>query len=377
MNFASKLRETVDDLIRNYISTDGVGPDAYCESVRNHPMAEGKYLLALGELYRSQLVDPNDLQQQVIGACHRLYDKKISIDGGIGWGLGFSWRDLPPTEPYLITTAIVLHGLGSLAELQTPNMQLTRLLHQGLGGLAEWVRKQTAPHPDLSIELPIFSPGIAEPVLNSAAYALYVLKQYAPDADLRIRTGKMLDAVANLRTEDIGWEYSPSARIVDLIHQSYLLNVLFDSDCKRIEQQFVELVRLFDSVGGYADKCKILGSKPPEMSSDVLLLRRVGDLYVDVARKPARLWSLGELLVGMSKVAGKSANRAAWKRRAHAVAEAILEHCKQPSREAQYPRHAMHAAHGLAAYLAFLREQNRESTAKTIEHETCNTTIAL
>lgn len=340
-------------------------------------MAEGKYLLTIAELYRSKLINSQDFENQVQQACERLHSKTIAIDGGIGWGLGFSWRNLPPTEPYLITTAIILHGLGSLAQQHTASAEFTNLLHEGLGGLTQWATKQTVPHTGLPIRLPIFSPGIPEPVLNAAAYALYVLKQYAPDIGVREQASHALSHFGDLRREEIGWEYSPSTRVVDLIHQCYLINALHEDDFAAFEQNLIELVQLFDSVGGYADKCEIIESKHTISSVDIPLLRRAGDLYVNIARKPARLWSLGELLVSISKATSKSINRTAWKRRGHAVTEAILGHYTRHSRETQYPRHSMHAAHGLASYLAVLRDQQREPEVKSIENPTCNTTIAL
>jgi len=74
--------------------------------------------------------------------------------------------------------------------------------------------------------------------------------------------------------------------------------------------------------------------------------------------KPARLWSLGEMLLGVSKFCSINKQNSLFPRYAHFIIQNIINIIhEQQNQELKYPRHTMHLAHGLTAYLSYKRQK--------------------
>lgn len=118
---ASTIRAAMATLLDSYREADGYAPDEYHPEPLQHPMAEGKYLLACSEAHASGLMRDAELQARAREGYERLAGRKVETDTGIGWGLGFAWKDTQPDSTYAITTAITLHGLHTVSR-RTPHL---------------------------------------------------------------------------------------------------------------------------------------------------------------------------------------------------------------------------------------------------------------
>jgi len=288
------------------------------------------------------------------------------------WGLGFSWRNLPATEPFLITSAIVTHGLLDCHNQGLALEFSSNLLHQGRAGLEAWMRELAIPVDQSGAVLPAYSPGIREPIYNAAAYAMVTLN-IIDDADGFTPSGvDMLPAmewIRSRRVAGLGWTYSPNSPVVDLLHQCYILNALADAfGVESIESASAEMVSQFAGPCCFADTMRlVMEGEEPANVRDIPWLRPLGGHQVELLPKPARLWSLGELLVLLSRLGFEGVRSDAWIRMGRRVAESILLRLSAPDdAEAKYPRHVMHAVHGLACYLALLRQRTSSAAILSV-----------
>lgn len=330
-------------------------------------MADGKYLQALAVLRSTGLISISNFQRQSLDACARIETNALKSVEGITWGLSFSWRNLSATEPFLITSAIVSRGLLDCHCQRVVSGQATSLLRLGWAGLKAWIRELSIPVNEEHIALPVYSPNIREPVYNAAAYALATLTlidesegQAPPSTD----TLRVTEWIRARRVAGLGWPYSPTSPVVDLLHQCYILNALADAfGVRSIEQECAEMMGQFAGPCCFADAMRlVMGSEESANARDIPWLRPLGDSRVELLPKPARLWSLGELLVLLSRLGLEGKHSEAWVRQGRRVAEAIMSRLTvADDAEASYPRHVMHAVHGLASYLALLRKRTQQN----------------
>ncbi len=364
MAWSDHLRVAVEATLAVYEGRDGRGSDAYNEADICHPMADGKYLATLAVLRRSNLLSMTKFADRANVACARLEESASRFsETGYCWGLGFGWRELPPSEPYLISSAVVARGLWD-CQRQGLRLELSAKLLAGAGaGLAAWVRELALPVDSTGITLPAYSPGIREPIYNAAAYANGTLKLIS-DSEGTSRSGAeivpALEWIRARRVAGLGWPYSPESPLVDLLHQCYLLNTFADVfGAQAIESEAAEMVGQFAGPGSFSDAIRIVSDRAEaDGGHDIAWLRPFGAQQLELLPKPARLWSLGELLVLLSRLGLEGERCDAWLRLARRIAEVILARLAAPDdQEVRYPRHVMHAAHGLAAYLAALRQR--------------------
>lgn len=362
MALAEDLRVAINSGLAAYEAVDGVGPDAYCASPAYHPMADGKCLRVLAVLHRSKLLSGSHFAARVLRICERLEEVATAgIDDAWSWGLGFSWRDLPATEPFLITSALIVRGaLDCQREGGCPE-RLQRLVDNGKRALGRWPRDLACPVGEEGLSLPAYSPGICAPIYNAAAYCYATLK-VADDLDPGTGFGATwqpsLEWIRSRRVTGLGWPYSPTNLVVDLLHQCYILNAMADAfGTKSVEAATAEMVGQFASPCCFADVIHWQAAGDTWSDDrDIRWIRPLGKGSIEVLAKPARLWSLGELLVVVSCLAAEGERSEAWLRLGRRIAESILEHLSSPEHvERQYPRHLMHALHGLGCYLALLR----------------------
>jgi len=327
-------------------------------------MADGKYLQVLAVLRQSKLISAAQFKERSQRVCTRLESSALRcFDEGWGWGLGFSHRDLPTTEPFLITSAIVNRGLVDCHSQGLGIDVSAKLLRKGGIGLEAWMRELALPVGELGIRLPAYSPGIREPIYNAAAYAMGTLR-LIEDAEGLTPAGAgvfpAMEWICARRVDGLGWPYSPNSPIVDLLHQCYILNALADAfGVGSIESASAEMVGQFAGPCCFADAMRLVMVDDETANvRDIPWLRPLGRHQVELLPKPARLWSLGELLVLMSRLGLEGERSDAWVRQGRRVAESILLRLSAPGdAEAQFPRHVMHAVHGLACYLALLRKR--------------------
>lgn len=368
MSTSSELRLCIEKNLHPY-EKNRVGPDAYSDSLQSHPMADGKYLHSLAVLRSTGLISMPHFQQRSLEACDRIEKSAIKFEDGVGWGLGFSWRTLSPTEPFLITTAIVTRGLLDSHHQGLVSDRVANILHLGSVGLERWIGNHS-----ISVNegpnLPVYSPNIREPIYNAASYALGTLnlidksKGRAPS---NIDSLEVMEWIRSCRVAGLGWPYSPTSPIVDLLHQCYILNSLADLfGAKSVEKECAEMLGQFAAPCCFSDAIRLVMSKE-ELSSkrDIPWLRSLGDFQLELLPKRARLWSLGELLVLLSRLGEEGDNSEAWVRQARQVAEMIVSRLSvEDDEEVRYPRHTMHAVHGLASYLALLRKRAQKNSAE-------------
>jgi hypothetical protein len=366
------LRINIDRHLLSYESSQGVGADAYCDVPQCHPMADGKYLQTLAVLRSTELISISQFQQRSLRTCARIEANALKSLDGINWGLGFSWRKLSPTEPFLITSAIVTRGLLDCHRLGLISELAMNLLYLGWAGLERWRRDLSIPVGDKDIVLPVYSPSIREPIFNAAAYALGTLKLIDESEDLlpsSSDTLRSIEWIRSRRVAGLGWPYSPTSPVVDLLHQCYILNALADvCGIQSIEQECAEMMGQFAGPC-FADAMRlVMHSDEFDNTRDIRWLRPLGDCQVEILPKPARLWSLGELLVLLSRLGLEGKHSAAWARQGRRVAEAIVSRLSaEEDTEARYPRHVMHAVHGLACYLALLRKRAQGITRAEVD----------
>lgn len=373
MGIASRIQESVNFHAAQYEANAGLGLDAYCDELHYHPMADGKYLQACAVLYDSSLISYADLELRVSAAIERLRACVLQpFEKGVGWGLGFPWRALPPTEPFLITSAVVVRGLLDCAHAGERSDELQMLLREGMSCLERWVREWSVNVEDTHFSLPAYSPGIREPIFNAACYCMATLwfwrrNQYdfsvLPDDQIFPR----LEGIRSLRVAGLGWTYATGNLIVDLLHQCYILNALADTQGINFVEEFViEMVGQFATPEGFADALRFVPHNTSvDHSRDIPWLRSFGGGSIELLPKIARLWSLGELLVLFSRLAEHGIRQEGWARLGARTADLIMTRLSSlDSNEGKFPRHVMHALHGLSCYLHFMRRRSQSRNSK-------------
>lgn len=351
---------------------DGLGPDAYCRQLRYHPMADGKYLQTCAVMRETGLMSTKDFNRRVALTLDRLTEHALRpFHAGCCWGLGFSWRGLPPDEPFLITTAIIGRGLLDCGRVTENSEALERTLLDSMQCLKLWFQEWSVSVEDLDFSLPFYSPGIREPIYNAASYAIsaYLLwkrtQGQPPSCDAAIIFA--LDKIRSVRTKGLGWIYAPGTLIIDLLHQCYILNSLADIHGESsVEESALEMVGQFATPEGFADAIRLVPqSGVAGNSRDIPWVRPFDGRSVELLPKVARLWSLGELLVFVSRLACVGSHRDGWLRLGAKAARLILSILTSPDAvEAKYPRHVMHAVHGLSCYLSVLRRRSQSDGAE-------------
>lgn len=349
---AKIIRNTITEKLEAYWAHPAHGADAYCSETLYHPMAEAKYLMVLQILYETNLLSGSRFELLVSQACERLAESAIPQTPGDGslWGLGFVFREQATNEPYLITSALVTHALELCLKSQAQCDTSTPLLDSALQGLASWFSTYTIPIGG-ALDFPVYSPGIREPVLNSATYAASILLAF----DKQHKASAVLDWVVNSRVNDVGWLYAPNNFVIDLLHQCYILNSLRNYLAPNsIERFSAETLSLFLSMDNVSDSVKLVSSD--QASPNDPFIKRVGNHKIQAPSKKARLWSLGEALVLCTWLTTNGQNQKAWRKLSLHFGELVVRDLNDNSRnEGNYPRHIMHALHGLASLLQLLR----------------------
>lgn len=349
------LRALLSLLLEKFEQADGSSADAYWDPPLFQPMAAGKYLSAVAALVGTRLLKAEVAGRKLQWSLAALQQSALPSPGGEGrsWGLGFPWRNLPTTEPFLITSALVTRGLCEAAAALPQQGQLAELAQQSLAGLSSWCTGWLASDAQSGSVLPAYSPGIRRAIYNAAAAAWSVLLNHHPE--------RYQEAVAALhriwacRIKDSGWCYEAGNGVIDLLHQAYLYGAMRPViPPQEMEPEMLSTFSQFSLSPCWMDVVHLL---PQERSEQIghRWARHAGPHWLVLDARPARLWSLGELLLVLSEVAG-AGDSSAWMARGGDVAAEVLRRAKLPNEpEMAYARHTMHLAHGLAVYIATKR----------------------
>jgi hypothetical protein len=118
---AMSVRAAVTELLDAYREADGYSVDDYHADPVQHPMAEGKYLLACSEMHACGFIRDAEMRSIAEESFGRLAAHQVVTESGSGWGLGFAWGQEPANATYAITTTIVLTSLHTLHQ-RTPHL---------------------------------------------------------------------------------------------------------------------------------------------------------------------------------------------------------------------------------------------------------------
>jgi len=359
------IRALLDELISYHANNQGVGPDAYCVQPMAHPMADAKFLTTICQCYDSGIIGKSRAISLIRPAVARLGDQAVPLplakDKLIGWGLGFKWEKHGYSEkdPLLINTSIVMEALHFLFLRDLLPDSFVPLYSTAKGSLMWWAHEAVAKPPG-GVDLPVYGLNkYREPILNSAAYCLSVSARIEPGH--REKMKRKMEYIVSQYKEGAGWIYSYNNHVIDLIHQWYIIGSASRiMSIKRFEQN-VRLV--FGQFGNYQQFLDVAVwiPKGAEIESideyGLVLIRDVGSGVLALKPNPARLWSLGEMLVGLSQLCEANPESRLWPRYAQLVINEILNsRAMLKTEEWHFPRHAMHIAHGLAAFIAMRRK---------------------
>lgn len=366
MSLATAAREAIADFMGKYESADGVSGDAYSALPNAHAMAEGKYLQTLASLRRSGLIGSADYLRRVTVASNRLVTMAIyRPDLEISWGLGFSWQNCDECEPFLITTAIVVRGLVDVCAADRKIS--TALLRPAINGLSQWFETLlVALDSQRSVAMfPVYSPSMALPVANAAAYsasALHVAARSGFLTRLPENVPDVIDHVRDTYLKGIGWIYMPRNPVVDLVHQCYILSSLLDVfGCESTETAALATLGNFWLGEFTADRGRWIESLGEGTAVPVgTALRQHSSGWLAIDAVPARLWSLGEMNVVIARFARMGRFSRYWTDVMRRLALTLVHRLTGPPEgESEFFRHAAHAAHGLAETLETLRMARR------------------
>lgn len=365
MNYLSKARASLHQLLALYESSGGRSIDDYDAEVRVHPMAEGKYLSTLMQLWRAGYVNDKYVAHNAQTVMERLESLNVARQSDQAcWGLGFPFREAPADEPYVITTAIVTQGI-----LELPPELGDSLASRALRWLRESAPRTVVQHHGRPIEFLVFSEHIPELITNVALAGAATLHRAGqlPEKDAIIEWARMQYC------HPLGWPYAQGNNRIDLLHQCYILNALADMNgAASIEDEALRVVGLFASGDGYLDVVSLMPGPPriewSAASQYESFMQYGADDWLIRHAARARDWSLGELLVVLSRLVEHGRERAQWRvvlRQLLARVPVVLaSHIEAAERNQARFRHSMHLAHGVASALQSLRS-SKNVTAPT------------
>lgn len=350
-------------LLEEFEAAEGAGPDEHARSPAVQPMAEGKYLQALACLRRSGLVS-GDVHAKSLGrSLARLQSTRAAVQGsGLAWGLGFPFAGAPATEPYVITTGIVTAGLlESLPLVEGED-------RRGVLALAEpavhWLVHDCVRTTWRGVQVPVYSPHVDKPVHNVVAYWAGVVRR-AADAGLAdsvagVEAVAAAEAVLAAFRPHIGWTYDDRSSRADLLHTCYIGSGLAMVLPDQVDRAMLVATTQFLGPDGWTDRFDV--TTAAQQVQDPLpwvgrASRFLGETALVGFDRPARHWSLGELLAFAAAASRRQTAGRLWQRQLRPIAATLArQHDTAPSF-----RHSMHIAHGFGAALEVLRDRGGES----------------
>ncbi len=371
-----ELKQLVLRLAQRQADCGGVGPDKYSAAPCYHPMADAKYLSSLGTLRDAGLISESRYKQFLAPAIERLRRSNLSGDNDKAcWGLGFAYKQTSATEPFLITTSLVVRGLLD------NNCELTRdLCGEGLNWLNTYPQRGLPgespdfPAPADNLRLPTFSPNTAIVVNNVVAYWAAVLSdanREGWDID-ESQIGAATDYILSQYRCPVGWTYRITSPRIDLLHTGYILNALGSlQPLRTVEDIAMKALAFFRCGTRMIDKLDLMSKTEAleicQRSSQATALP-VGDSWLVRYDASARLWSYGETLTLLCRLAKDGLHQGYWAKWARRLGNDLISQCDcanpQVFEEIDYPRDAMHLLDGMGSLWALLREENTDHSGR-------------
>lgn len=352
------VQTTLEAMLARYAEADGISPrDDYDPVPRAHPMAEAKFLEACTDLHTSGLLGVAAYRARVAQSLRRLDELAVRPTAeACAWGLGFSFRDAPVDEPYVVTTGLVVRALAHARPLlaAADASRLDALLSPAV----EWLTSGVERLPHAGSALPTYSPHIKVPAYNVAAVWAGAL---ATAGDRSAEVEAVAQTVLTAGGDGLGWRYAPESTRVDLVHNSYIVQGLLDVLGPEGDHVGAGLSGLLQFSGDPwldAYDLRQLSDVEPSDLVRTPVVRTAGDRVLVGQDRAARAWSVGEATAALARLGagghGSSvALAAAHRLAAHALATSAMD---------DRFRHLTHVAHGLAALLRTVRKAREDAS---------------
>lgn len=308
-------------------------------------MADGLFLSVLSIIRELGLLDDSLLSYWASMSFNRLWNTKIEIDSSnVAWGLGFSWKNTSSTEPFTITTCLVVQGLKDAIHLIDPNQN--NLLEKSIN----WLRN---PPEIMQLNLDGITVAAFSPHMRTIPWN--VLAQWSCHLeDDDYRRPLLTSLICSRRFKSLGWAYDNLSKRIDLLHQGYIFSSLQGViDDNVLSEWKLETFSAFLSSSGWLDKIDIVDESEAKLFRGRSLFSvhpYTDSKFLVTYPNPARLWSIGESLRNCSLVSHHSDQDIAFRRLCASLLDTSFSYLDD-SKLSKYPRHMMHLLIGLATYL--------------------------
>lgn len=355
------LRDATLELTAAYEEAGGVSPaDDYDDEPRVHPMAEAKYVLALAELATVGAVSAATVERRLAGSLERLEALSVRPTPQTrAWGLGFSVHDLPPDEPFVITTSMVVHALQQVAAVAPEHLgaRVTTLRDEAVGWLLDGVGRAEVD----GVRVPQYSPGLELPAYNVAAYwAGTLIGALGATHPRAAEVREVASTVLRARIPGVGWTYEPGSARADLLHTGYIGWGLLEALPRDAELEDAVLGALlqFSGVPLWEDVFDVFELDDALGGARVgrRAMRIVDDHLLAGFDKPARSWSVGEALVLLATLGSSTRLSEFCYQHLRTLSSQVVDRYLPDNRF----RHSMHLAHGLAMTIRVHHQRARQ-----------------
>lgn len=352
MSEALKIKLKIFEMLEQYEGLEGKSGDYYYKEIIFHPMACGKYLSILNILYENNLISYAFYKVRIKKIEKLLVESAIK-DGKkeeLKWGLNFSYKTTSAEEPFVITSSIIC--LGIYENLRVINKEMLDLSKSWLENLKE---KKIIEQNNNKIIVPKYSPNTEGYATNMIAYWSNLLYKVTG----KVRYKEVLEYVNHLYEPLVGWQYEDNNKRVDLLHNFYILNSLFDYlKTEEIEKKTYEIINNYLYMGKIYDKYDVITYQEKKQFENKLkkyIIKKIkDDRYILVFENEARDWSLGETLVLTSKLMVIGKEKKYWRKISNIIVEEIF--LRYERKVDYFFRDEMHILHGLVNYLINLRK---------------------
>jgi len=363
-NSAALVRSTIEAVVSAHAKCCGVSADAYLSTSIHHPMAESKYLRTLSCIRMMNLMSASKYDAEATKAINRLR-RSVSpaAKTGSAWGLRFAYKNTSKDEPYLITTAQIVTALIEAADLLCQPQEASELARSGLLWLIEGIERRETVFGERRLSVPIYSPGTERVVINAVAAWVEVL-QRASDAGIidgfEDEIGSVADWVDSQWLPGIGWTYGPDSNVVDLLHQTYIIDAMTCVRGKGTQSnRLFEIMTAFRTDRRYLDTSKVYQYSSYSPDANTFRSRRFnihGDYVQIFSAADARPWSIGGLLGSLADAwSAAGPDDEFWRSALSAANEQAVQLAHSMLNEKFHLRDLTHLSEGLARSLRVTR----------------------
>ncbi|MDY0278544.1 MAG: hypothetical protein RBQ97_10735 [Acholeplasma sp.] len=213
-----KVHEILDVLIENLTEQDIIlGYDQYSSDKLEYPECYAMLITTL--FYKYQLTNDDYYWKKAESYINRLKEISLSEDSHIWWGLPFNWGETNKCDGFLITTSFVLN---SLSLWYNTGKYLDFSL---IKGASNWILSLFVSNDTHGF---YYSKKLRTNIYNATSIAIGSLSQISNLLSNEDRDRLHLAASSLVSIQKSGyWNYSKNNSEVDLLHQSYTCEGLF------------------------------------------------------------------------------------------------------------------------------------------------------